>query len=94
MEKFATPLERYEYNIDESNILRIWDKDCLLDNDAPNLYQDVDTETGEPFVDRDTVVAWFNNWVKAMEDSEIAGQKLLEEEAAAQALEEAAQATE
>jgi hypothetical protein len=77
MEKLATPLERYEYNIDENNVLRIWDKEFVLENDAPNLYQDVDTETGEPFANNEAVVAWLNNWVQAAQNAAAHAEQLL-----------------
>ena len=65
MEKIQSEIDRFLYNIDDSFVLRIWDKEQQLEDDAPILYQDMDSYgDGGPFTSKEDTLAWYNKWVE------------------------------
>lgn len=47
-----------------SYVLRIYDLDNPLENNAPQIYQPIDHNTGLPFASEEQAEAWFQWWTE------------------------------
>lgn len=53
-------MSNIRYEIDDSNVVRLWHLDNPLENNEPHLYQPIDPETGNPFESRQRAEEWVN----------------------------------
>lgn len=56
---------RYRYEIDEHNIVRVWDDENPNENGAPFLLQDVHPD-GRPWFDRAEAQAWIDAFIEEL----------------------------
>jgi len=56
---------RYRYELDDQNIVRIWDDENPNENGAPFFYQP-DHPDARPWVDRAEAQAWLDNFIAGL----------------------------
>jgi hypothetical protein len=63
----VTIIDRYKYEIDENNVVRIWDINNPNENDAPFLFQP-DHPDNKPWESKEAAEEWtvniINEWLK------------------------------
>lgn len=60
-----TKIDRYRYEIDENNAVRIWDDENPNENDAPFLYQP-DLPDGTPWSSAEEADAWAKEFINSL----------------------------
>lgn len=71
-----TQVENYQYEIDDENVIRVWDLNNTNEENKPFLYQPVKPE-GEAWADKAEAETWVNNYIQELlkpapvEDAEI-----------------------
>ena len=56
---------RYRYEIDEINVVRVWDAENPNENGAPFLLQDIHPD-GRPWTSRDEALNWVDAFLAEM----------------------------
>lgn len=55
---------RWTYEVDENFFVRIWDAECPLPDNAPNLFQDMDPRDGQPFESTEDATSWAEEFIQ------------------------------